>query len=299
MFGRIAGGTRRFCATATASLELPVVRLPTAVFPGHPLSLPIVEPSPHHRPMAGCLSPSFADELCESYGRVALLADGARVGVIADLPTGTSAAAPDGMMLHVIGGTRVTFQEVLERTPRGGGRLARLAPFDDDALDTSDARALEGEAAAARALLESRQHLPVQPDDWELLLCTLDEEVDILPPHLDPTAHPQWLDAARIPEGAAALSHWLAARLPLTTSLRLHLLACPCPLKRMRDLVDSMRLLADPAGAYSKARAATRGPGGSMLKLCWHTAEASGCEIEPPRPVVDWAPAGEMGVSRY
>ena len=43
--------------------------------------------------------------------------------------------------------------------------------------------------------------------------------------------------------GTIMNADWLAARLPLTTQLRLHLLACTCPVKRTRDLVDAMRLL--------------------------------------------------------
>ena len=82
------------------------------------------------------------------------------------------------------------------------------------------------------------------------------------------------------PRDAAALSLWLAARLSLTTSLRLHLLALTDPLKRMRDCVDAMRLLAEPrapARRYAK------------FQVVWDTAEAGGCELSPPVPTVDWA----------
>ena len=146
------------------------------------------------------------------------------------------------------------------------------------------------------ALLEQHRNDIVRPEDWELLLCTLDDELSVLPAGLgDPTSHPQWLSAASVPEEAAELAFWLGCRLPLTTELRLHLLACACPIKRTRDVVDAMRLLRDPAGQYARARAAR----GAKLKLLWQTAEASGCELEPPRPVVDWARDGEMGETRY
>ena len=48
------------------------------------------------------------------------------------------------------------------------------------------------------------------------------------------------------PSEATELSLWLAARLPLTTRLRMNVLQCTCPLKRMRDVVDAMRLLLEP-----------------------------------------------------
>jgi hypothetical protein len=129
----------------------------------------------------------------------------------------------------------------------------------------------------------------------ELLLCTLDEEVDILPPGADFASHPQWVSASAVPDDAAELSYWLGCRMPLTTALRLHLLACPCPLKRTRDIVDALRLLNNPSGEYSRARQGR----GAKMHVVWDTAEASGCEVEPPRPVVDWAPGGELGASRY
>ena len=39
---------------------------------------------------------------------------------------------------------------------------------------------------------------------------------------------------------------WLGARLPLSNSLRVHLLSTLCPLRRLQDAVDAMRLLSDP-----------------------------------------------------
>ena len=74
------------------------------------------------------------------------------------------------------------------------------------------------------------------------------------------------------------------------------LLECGCPLKRLRDTVDAMRLLANPAAEYARLRHCGSG---AKLRLVWNTAEASGCELEPPTPVVDWAHGGSMGVSRY
>ena len=163
-------------------------------------------------------------------------------------------------------------------------RRARLTYRDGD------------EAIVARALLEDRERLPIQTDDWELLLCTLEDELSWLPSEADPTSHPKLIESAVMPQGATELSFWLACRLPLTTALRIHLLSCTCPTKRLRDLVDAMRLLADPAGEYVKVRGKRiRG----KLRVVWETAEASGCELAPPRPVVDWAHGGDIGVSRY
>ena len=63
----------------------------------------------------------------------------------------------------------------------------------------------------------------------------------------------------------------------------------------MRDLVDALRLLNNPTQEYTRAHAHGRG----KLKVVWETAEASGCEVDTPKPVVDWAPGGEVGTSRY
>ena len=285
---------RRLFSTASKQLELPVLRLPSAILPSHhPVSLPILEPSVHERPLAGCVAPALADELQSTGRQLALLADGARCGVIVDLPA-TDTGASNGMLLHVMGGRRVQLLETLHRS-RTGARFARFATLDDDVLSATDERALEDEAGVLRALLDHRNSVPIQPDDWELLLCTLDEELTVLPEDADPTSHPQFLSAARVPESSAIeLGWWLAARMPLSTALRLHLLGLSCALKRTRDLVDAMRLLQNPAAEYARARAT----GGKMC-ITWVTAEASGCEVEPPRPVVGWAHGGEMGVSRY
>ena len=293
--GFLTSRARCLC-TAAANVnvrELPVMRLPTTVFPLHPVTLPIIEASPHARPWPGAPTPAQADEVSESLGgKIALLADGATVGVIVDLPQ-TSTAAANGMMLHVVGGERITLLETTQRT-RTGMRLARFAPLDDD--EPASRTAMEDEAIVARALLEDRERLPIQTDDWELLLCTLEDELSWLPSEADPTSHPKLIESAVMPQGATELSFWLACRLPLTTALRIHLLSCTCPTKRLRDLVDAMRLLADPAGEYVKVRGKRiRG----KLRVVWETAEASGCELAPPRPVVDWAHGGDIGVSRY
>ena len=86
------------------------------------------------------------------------------------------------------------------------------------------------------------------------------------------------------------LSLWLGARLPLSTSVRLHLLSCACPLKRLRDCVDVMRLLSDDGQGGSRYTP-PREDGLPKFEIVYDTAEASGCELEPPREIVDWARA--------
>ena len=51
----------------------------------------------------------------------------------------------------------------------------------------------------------------------------------------DPRCHPMWLLQAEQPECSTELSLWLAARLPLSTALRVHLLSAHCPLRRLQD----------------------------------------------------------------
>ena len=100
-----------------------------------------------------------------------------------------------------------------------------------------------------------------------------------------------------MPDAPIELGFWLGCRLPLTTAMRLHLLEVSCPLKRLRDVVDALRLLNNPALEYARVRNSPHGKG--KFQVLWDTAEASGCELEPPRRVVDWAPDGELGASRY
>ena len=89
--------------------------------------------------------------------------------------------------------------------------------------------------------------------------------------------------------GAAALSLWLAAHLPLATSVRTHLLACQCPLKRAQDCVDAMRLLSEEGHGADRYNAAGDPDSLPKFRVVYDTAEASGCELEPPRSIVDWA----------
>ena len=58
------------------------------------------------------------------------------------------------------------------------------------------------------------------------------------------------------------------------------MLACTDPLKRMRDCVDAMRLLADPRRPQ---------PTYAKFQIVWDTAESGGCELAPPVATIDWA----------
>ena len=173
---------------------------------------------------------------------------------------------------HAVGGRRLQLLSLLdERTP-SGGRLGLVAPLDDEPVATSsqlshdDARRLRAEATAARDLLENSA-TPI-----ELTPCTQDEELGLTV--CDPRTHPLFRAQAAPPEDDAALS--------LTTSLRAHLLALTDPLKRMRDVVDAMRMLADPRR--------TRDPDAfAKFVVVWDTAESGGCELEDPVPTIDWA----------
>ena len=234
------------------------MRLPTAVFPGQPLSLPILHDNPEHRPLSGAISPNLVEE--SSGGQIALLADGARHGVLVDVPHSPQ-TLDVGALLHVMGGQRVELISTGDRTP-AGGRLASFGLVDDE--DVSAPRAFVDETNAAHVLLKQRVREPTQ-HEWPLTLCTLYPDSNILPITADPTAHPEWRSSGTTPEGASDLTFWLACRLPLTTTLRLHVLSTTCPLQRMCDLVACMRLLRHPERQYRQSR----GPEGSQLRVLW------------------------------
>ena len=289
---------RGLCTSSSATLA--VLRLPTTVFPLHCVSLPVVEASLHERPPDGCLTADQANEIGGKHGgKLALLAQGALTGVEVDVLAPSAGVdrerwAPGGardegggwepgMIVHAVGGRRLRLLQTGERT----AAAIRLASFerveDDELVAAGRQRALDDEVALARALLEASSE---RGGVFELLLCTLDEEVGM--PDVHPASHPLFLRHAAQPDDPTDLAFWLSARLPLTTALRHHLLAVTCPLKRMVDVVDAMRLLLEPSKA---AR-------GSKLRIVYDTAEASGCELEPPRMIVDWS-AGENEPSRY
>ena len=258
---------RAFARTASP-VVVPTLRLPTAVVPGHPISLPILSDLKHERPKAGAVTPPLAQELLRGRRQIALLADGACVGVIAQIQPPHPAAEP-GKLLHVVGQQRVRLIGTEELTP-AGGRLVRFAPFDDELLPIhtmANSRAILGdEVSVARSLLKQRVRDPNR-HEWSLTLCTLYPDTNILPWTADPTTHPLWHRTSTPPKDASEFSFWLASRLPLTTQLRLHVLATACPLRRMIDLVAAMRLLAHPDRRCRQAR----GPDGAALAVRWRS----------------------------
>lgn len=309
LFGRAGAArgarARALCSSCT-SRTYPILRLPTTVFPLHTVSLPIVKPNMHERPAIGCITIPLAAEIGSRFGgKVVLLADGATAGVVVDILSPTAGMDRElptsnrdrvewgpGDLVHTVGGERVHLVQMGERTS-AGLRLGSFERLVDEELSSDRSRALEDEVTVARALLEASANGKA----FELLLCTLDEELGM--PDVHPSSHPLFMRFASQPDDPVALGWWLAARLSLTTVLRRHLLSVPCPLKRMIDLVDALRLLHDPS-AHGTAQASRRDGGvGSKLRLMYDTAEASGCELEAPRPVVDWSASGQPEASRY
>ena len=90
--------------------------------------------------------------------------------------------------------------------------------------------------------------------------------------------HPLWSAQAAPPVEPADLSLWLGARLPLTTALRMRLLSCVCPLKRMTDVVDAMRLLLDPHSSRFEHRLRLH-----VLTPSGDNCSAVGVPTQPPR----------------
>lgn len=274
--------------SAAESLRLPILRMPTTIFPGHPISLAALEDDGERKPQRGSITPELVTEISAHHGgRVALVADGLDVGVVVELE---HSWADPGMHLHVVGGERVRLVETLERTP-AGGRLASFESLEDEPLTADMQKALDDEAVVARALLVSASVIDDGGigalgggSEWELLLCHLDDELYEeheeagLSCRPNPTAHPHWLAAAQLPaDDPVKLSFWLSCRLPMTTALRAHLLGLQSPLKRLRDVVDALRLLSEPSRVAGQRFA--------KFALVWQTAEASGCELgeEPAR----------------
>ena len=330
-------------------IDLPVLRLPCAVFPRQPISLPVLKLHPYDRPLPGCLSPAAADELCVDArvadelergrrrdlpplsGHVALLAAGATVGVVVELPHkaaaahAASAVAQNGSVLHAVGGPRVSLVHTLHKSP-AGARFARFSPLDDADAPPLPAQAtgatLEDVADAARTLLRATPRAPGSPHSWlaaaidestaadaggapslPLALQTTDVERSVRPPiafleHMP--HHPRWRELAEPPDDPSQLSFWLAARLPLTTALRLRLLGYDCALERLKHTVGAMRLLSshaahEAAGAGARAAVGSEGAGGGWLRVVWEEAPAQeqqqhgGEHTEARRrPVVDW-----------
>ena len=219
-------------APLVSVLRRPLLRLPAVLFPGQAVSLSKKE-NLFHAPeeMLSCAWKEYE-------GRVASFADGCRIGVELHIMydqalESTVPTPPD--VAHAVAGQRVR----LSRTVSGTRvQLCDAEVLPDEVLSARREERLADEAMAARRLLSEAEDRGVVT----LESSVLDEELG--GPVCDPRCHPLWPEGP--PEALPELSLWLAARLPLSTDLRTHLLSTLCPLRRMQDVVDALRLILDP-----------------------------------------------------
>ena len=225
----------------------PLTRLPAVLFPHQTVSFAVkkrgggaITATPFDLPQ------ELIDRVwSEHEGRLAVFPPGgARVGtevhlMYDDVLDALKPTPPN--VAHAVGGDRVR----LSRTVRNSDSdhpLCELLPLEDEPL-VSAARLerLEDEAAAARELVERGTAQGI----LSLESSTLDEEVggaDVC----DPRCHPLFPIQSQQPTDPSELSLWLGAHLPLSTGLRVAILSALCPLRRMQDIVDALRLLLDP-----------------------------------------------------
>jgi len=190
-------------------LRLPILRLPTPLFPREPLSFALAA----SRITSPPLTPRLAREALEVHGgRVAAIADGQKLGVVMQVLGAGNVGEDD--LLHAIGlSERCVLTELGERSA-AGWRMGDFQHVEDS--PGSDTDRLASEVSRAYALLEEGE----ADGSLDLTPCTLDDELNLWP--CNPSEHPFWREAAALPaeDDAAALSFYLAARLPLTTAVR-------------------------------------------------------------------------------
>eukprot|EP00316_Scyphosphaera_apsteinii_P009064 CAMPEP_0119326076 /NCGR_PEP_ID=MMETSP1333-20130426/67401_1 /TAXON_ID=418940 /ORGANISM="Scyphosphaera apsteinii, Strain RCC1455" /LENGTH=253 /DNA_ID=CAMNT_0007334267 /DNA_START=54 /DNA_END=816 /DNA_ORIENTATION=+ len=251
------GGVATFSKSAFEPvLSVPVIRLPAIVFPSEHFSLSVQRQEDMR---ASTVSPDLLSEIKKAYGgKLAAFPERARVGVVLSLlPHVMQGGEPSPpSVVHFVAGDRLKLLETRERTP-AGGRLALLKPLSDEPVRAADAARLASEGEAARSLLPLVQSM--------LELCTDDEELGLRV--CPPRAHPLW---------ASRLEPPAEPQLPT--------------FQRATDTVDALRLLVGAAGAAQSDRYNSGVASGmNKLRVVYDTAEASGCELEPPRKVIDWA----------
>lgn len=191
---------------------------------------------------------------------------------------------------HAVVGERVRLIKVCNEAHGESADIAAavaagwpISAFDqvEDVQMASEARAEKVGDEAARALQLLDQGL--ESGAFGLEPSHLDEELG-MQPLCDPRCHPMWALSADPPQAPAELSFWLAARLPLSTSLRAAVLADTCPLKRLHDVSDAMRLLLSSDTSRFRHR----------LRLSLDAPARDGCGTlstgPPPRRVVAEAP---------
>ena len=169
---------RVFSSSSPAHTTLPILRLPTTLFPHQCFSLTSLEP-PEHERRYNVLTPEQLQEVWSEHGgRLAALAWGSSVGVELQLLQLDDTEVPDAplptppLVHHAVGGRRLRLFELLDERSGSGSRLGVVAP-------------LRAEADAARKLL----HSAATP--LELSLCTLDEA--------RPPLHPRTAFASSLP----------------------------------------------------------------------------------------------------
>ena len=169
---------RVFSSSSPAHTTLPILRLPTTLFPHQCFSLTSLEP-PEHERRYNVLTPEQLQEVWSEHGgRLAALAWGSSVGVELQLLQLDDTEAPDAplptppLVHHAVGGRRLRLFELLDERSGSGSRLGVVSPLDDDGgvgASAAEVAPLRAEADAARKLL----HSAATP--LELSLCTLDE----------------------------------------------------------------------------------------------------------------------------
>ena len=234
---------------ATMSRLRPLIRLPTVLFPGQACSFIRVTGS-SAEPLSFQLSSAVLQLAWKEHeGRIAAFGPCARIGtelhVTFDDVLDAVEPTPSGVV-HAVAGDRVR----LSRTIGLGEQpaLSEVEPIADDKLSPVRAERLEDEALAAHELIARG----TSTGAFTLESSALDEEIGGGELICNPRCHPLHSLQDEIPLDGAQLSLWLGARLPLSTSLRVSLLSSLCPLKRLQDTVDAMRLLCDPQRVHRK-----------------------------------------------
>jgi len=263
---------RRALLFTRARTELPLLQLPTAIFPSQCCSLRLTPDATMED--AAIAAPQHLVDMSwrEFGGRLAAFCGTSGTGVELNLvplidPDRSEACVSSGAsrksgtmwkrvresdvptppgVVHAVGGSRLRLvrsslpHSTVEARPGDSWQLATVDVLDDETISEGRLERLRDEADRAVQLIAAGTECGA----FELVSSTLDDELGDLA--CDPRAHPLWAGQQMLPAEPAELSLWLAARLPLTTALRVRLLACACPLQRMRDVVDAMRLLLDP-----------------------------------------------------
>ncbi|KAL1519982.1 hypothetical protein AB1Y20_023466 [Prymnesium parvum] len=226
----------------TRAVAAEIFRLPTVLFPSQALTLCVArrDAPPPAAPNFTLSREAALAAWKEHGGHIAVLGPGGtHVGVDARVDIDETHSPPD--VAHAAGARRLRLVRTSPAPPGAPLRTGVFEPIHDQAvLSERRVERLLAEADDARTLLARG----LQAGHLSLESSVRDEELG--PPNWPPSAHPLHEQEQQMPDDPAALSLWLAARLPLTTSLRVTLLSCCCALKRMQNVVDGLRLLNEP-----------------------------------------------------